>query len=238
MAFFCYFCSIIIDKTMNRKIFLAFLLAAVLCACRQGKTSRQAEAAALDTLPTLIMQIQKSSRLYTAEYHIHKIVTHEDVLHLKGTFLQQAFKVKLPLGDRKIAIPMDATLKAYIDFSDFSERNIERDGDRINIILPDPKVVLTSSKVDQANIKEYVSLARAYFSDAEMADYEQQGRASILQNILKTDIIDMARENAARILVPMLVQTGFKEENITVTFRKQYDERDLSILIDKTSIEH
>ncbi len=89
-----------------------------------------------DTLPNLVMQIQKTSRLYTTEYHIHKIVTHDDVVRLKGNLLQKDFDIRLPLGERKIAIPMDATLKAYIDFSDFSEANIERDGDRITILLP------------------------------------------------------------------------------------------------------
>lgn len=223
---------------MMRTLILALTAATMLGACRRGSNGPTAQAAAIDTLPMMVMQIQKTSRLYTTEYHIHKIVTHEDVLHLKGTFLQQAFKIKLPLGDRKIAIPMDATLKAYVDFADFSEHQIERHGERITIILPDPKVELTSSKIDQEHVREYVSLTRAYFSDAEMADYEQQGRAAIMQSILQTNIIENARENAARILVPMLSDMGFDEQHITITFRKQFGERDLGLLIDKSTIEN
>ncbi|MDE7085341.1 MAG: DUF4230 domain-containing protein [Prevotella sp.] len=166
------------------------------------------------------MQIKKTSRLYTTEYHIHKIITHDDVVRLKGNLLQQEFNIALPLGERKIAIPMDATLKAYIDFSDFSEKNIERDGDHITILLPDPKVTLTSTKIDQKEIKEYVGLARSRFTDKELSSYEQQGRQAILDNIPNMDILPTAQANAARVLVPMLTQMGYQEQHITIAFRK------------------
>ena len=176
----------------------------------------------VDSLPMLILQVKKCARLYTTEVHVHKIVTHDDVIRLKGTLLKKDFNLTVPLGDRKIAIPIDATLKAYIDFSEFSEKNVERHGERITIVLPDPKVEMTSSKVDQKHIRQYVALARAEFSDAEMASYEQQGRQSIIESIPSLGITERARENAARVLVPMLVEMGMKEENITIAFRKEF----------------
>ena len=184
-----------------------------------------------DTIPHLVMQIQKCSRLYTTEVKVHKIVTHDDVVRLKGNIMRQDFNIALPLGERKIAIPMDATLKAYIDFSDFSEKNIERNGEKITILLPDPKVTMTSSKINQKAVKEYVGLVRPHFTDKEMTNYEQQGRQAILNNIPNMDLIETAQENAARVLVPMIAQLGYKEENITIAFRK-----DLSIknLIDSS----
>ena len=99
-------------------LFLAIIGMASSCSSEQ---TENAEPVVTDTLPSLIMQIQKTSRLYTTEYHIHKIVTHDDVVRLKGNFLSKDFDIPLPLGERKVAIPMDATLKAYIDFSDFSD---------------------------------------------------------------------------------------------------------------------
>ncbi len=201
-------------------LFLTILTAMVLsCSCN-GEQTEEPVPVATDTLPSLVYQIQKTSRLYTTEYHIHKIITHDDVVRLKGNLMQQEFNIALPLGDRKIAIPMDATLKAYIDFSDFSENNIERNGDHITILLPDPKVTLTSSKINQKDIKEYVGLTRSHFTDKELSSYEQQGRKAILNNISKMDIIPTAQANAARVLVPMMTQMGYKEENITIAFRK------------------
>ena len=162
-----------------------------------------------DTVPMLILQVQKCSKLYTAEYRVHKIVTHDDALRLKGQLMSKQFNLKVPLADRKIAIPMDAKIKAYIDFSEFSEQNIERFGNQITIILPDPQVVMTSSKIDQKNVKQYVGLTRAHFSDEELANYQQQGREAILQSIPDMGIEETARANAAKVLVPMLTQLGY-----------------------------
>ena len=178
---------------------------------------------ATDTIPLLVMQIQKCARLYTTEYHIHKIVTHDDILKLKGNLLSKNIDVALPLGERKIAIPMDATLKAYIDFSDFSERNIERHGDKITFVLPDPQVVLTSSKINQHEIREYVGLVRSQFTDKELSSYEQQGRQAILNSVPRLGIKQQAQANAARVLVPMLTEMGYREENVTIAFRRNLD---------------
>jgi hypothetical protein len=190
------------------------------CKSENGDTT---QVIVTDTVPSLVIQIQKCARLYTTEYHIHKIVTHNDILKLKGNILRKDIDIKLPLGERKIAFPMDATLKAYIDFSDFSEGNIERSGEKITILLPDPKVVMTSSKINRNEVKEYVGLTRSYFTDKELSSYEQQGRQAILNSVSQLGIKQTAQENAARVLVPMLREMGYKEENITIAFRKSLD---------------
>ena len=193
----------------------------ILLSCGQKKNTEQPpEPDTIDTIPQMVMQIQQCSRLYTTEVKVHKIVTHDDVVRLKGKLMSKQFNIPLPLGDRKIAIPMDATLKAYIDFSEFDERSIERDGEKITILLPDPQVVLTSSKINQKDIKEYVGLVRSHFSDSELSNYEQQGRQSIINSIPDMHIVETAQANAARVLVPMIVQMGYREENITIAFRK------------------
>ena len=190
------------------------------CSRQEQQPTGQLQPAAADTLPLLVTQIQKCSKLYTTEVKVHKIVTHDDVVRLKGNVLNQEFDIPLPLGERKIAIPMDATLKAYIDFSEFSEKNIERSGRQIVVVLPDPKVTLTSTKINQKEVKEYVGLTRAQFTDKELTSYEQQGRQAILNSIPQLGIVEQAQENAARVLVPMIAQMGYREEDITIAFRK------------------
>ena len=217
---------------MRRLIHFLPLLLIALCACKGEQAGERGAYQATDTLPMLVTQVQKCSRLYTAEMKVHKIVTHDDVIRLKGSVLQNDFNFKVPIGERKIAIPMDATLKAYIDFGQFSEKNIERHGDKITVLLPEPKVVMTSSKINQKEIREYVALARAHFSDAEMANYEQQGRAAIIESIPQLGIFELARENAARILVPMLTELGYQEENITIAYRHSFGVGDLKKLLE------
>ena len=208
---------------MKRIIILIMTLTSLLMTGCKSENEKLTQDIVTDTVPSLVIQIQKCARLYTTEYHIHKIVTHNDILKLKGNILRKDIDIKLPLGERKIAFPMDATLKAYIDFSEFSESNIERNGGKITILLPDPKVVMTSSKINRNEVKEYVGLTRSYFTDKELASYEQQGRQSILNSVSQLGIKQTAQENAARVLVPMLTEMGYKEENVTIAFRKSLD---------------
>lgn len=222
---------------MARYISIITFILCCCCACNQHHETKGDTASSDNAFHSFVMQVQKCSRIYTTEVKIHKIVTHDDVIRLKGTILAQDFNIKMPLGDRKIAIPMDATLKAFIDMSDFSEKNVERDGQKIIITLPDPQVTLTSSKIDQKGIKEYVGLVRSHFTDAEMADYEQQGRAAIIASIPQLGIISTAQENAARVLVPLITQMGYQEQDIVIQFRKEYGIQDIKSLVNM-DIEH
>lgn len=214
-------------------LFSIFMLC---CSCSRYKTEQ--ETVTIDTIPMMVMQIQKCSKLYTAEYKVHKIITHDDKMKLNGSFMKKDFSINLPLGSRKIAIPMDATLKAYIDFADFNEDNVKRQGDKIEIILPDPHVTLTSTRINHDEIKQYVALTRSRFSDEELSSYERQGREAIIKDIPSMGMMDMARESAARTLIPMIEQMGFEESNITISFRKHYTLNDIKSLLDKTTIEH
>lgn len=214
-------------------LFSIFMLC---CSCSRHKTEQ--ETVTIDTIPMMVMQIQKCSKLYTAEYKVHKIITHDDKMKLNGSFMKKDFSINLPLGSRKIAIPMDATLKAYIDFADFNEDNVKRQGDKIEIILPDPHVTLTSTRINHDEIKQYVALTRSRFSDEELSSYERQGREAIIKDIPSMGMMDMARESAARTLIPMIEQMGFEESNITISFRKHYTLNDIKSLLDKTTIEN
>ena len=213
----------------------------VFSACSQKQPTEE-KANVIDTIPVMVMQIQKCSRLYTAEAHVHKIITHDDQLNLKGSFMKKDFNIHIPGSNRKVAIPMDATIKAYVDFEGFSQKNVSRKGDKIEIILPDPKLVLTSSKIDHKAVKQYVSLTRSNFTDAELTQLEQQGRLSIINDIPNIDLMEQAQLSAANTLIPMLKDMGFKEENITISFRKKFSLQDLKGFIsnglsDKTTVE-
>ena len=208
---------------MRKGLFICILSSILLIACSKSQGDQQAEMT-IDTIPQLVTQIQKTSKLYTSEYRVHKIITHDDELQLKGSFMKQDFEITLPAGKRKVAIPIDATLKAYIDFANFSEKNIRREGRKITIILPDPVIEVTSTKINHQDIKQYVALTRENFSDEELADYEQQGRASIVNSIPKADLTENARASATHVIIPIIMQMGFKDKDITVEFSKDYDQ--------------
>ena len=216
---------------MKRIIPIIVLLAITLGACKNKNTDADATNKALDTIPMLVTQVQECSRLYTTEYHIHKIITHDDEMKVSGSFMKKDFSVNLPLGERRIAIPMTATIKAYIDLSSFDAKNIQRSGKQLIITLPDPKIVLTSTKIDQ-EVKKYVALTRQNFTDAELTNYEEQGRKQILNAIPQMGIIEEARKSAARQLVPIFTQLGYKDADVTISFRKKFTINDIRNFIE------
>ncbi len=221
-------------KTLGWICFLVFL---AMTSCDKNRTDSDNQMV-IDTIPMMITRIQQCSKLYTAEYQVHKIITHDDKKQITGTFLNKDFSIDIPAGKRKVAIPIDATLKAYIDFASFGEENVKKKGDKIEIILPDPKVTLTASKVDHEGIRQYVALIRSNFSDEELTRYERQGRESIIKDIPNMGIIETARESAARTLIPIICQLGYSEEDVKITFRKEFTLSDLGTLLDKTTVEH
>lgn len=200
------------------------VLVFIATACGGSKKGEAAEAKAIDSIPLLVTQIQRCSRLYTTEYRIHKLVTCESNRQISGFGFSFGLDV---FGDRKIIIPIDATLKGYIDMSQIRAQHIDRQGDRISITLPDPEVMMTSTRIDHENIKEFVTGFRDDFTDSEMSSFEKQGRKAIIAEIPELGVERTARENAVRILVPLISQMGFSEQNITINFRRDYTPHDL-----------
>jgi hypothetical protein len=222
-------------KNIACLLLLTLLFAATFNGCRKGDTTDKASQT--DTIPMLVMQIKKCSRLYTTEYRVHKIVTYNDVKEFSGEFFSKKFSITFPYTDRKVAIPMNVTLKGYIDFSNFSEENVQREGDKITIILPDPRIELTSSKIDQKGITEYVSLVRSHFTDSELSALEQQGREAVIKRIPEMGILETARLSAAHQLVPIITQLGYKEQDVTISFSRDFDRRDIRSILDLNNIE-
>lgn len=200
---------------MYSRLFIIAFITFILTSCGNstGKDDN-----VVDTIPMMVQQIKECSKLYTAEYHVHKIVTHSDTIKLKGKLMGNDVDMPLPGGKRKIAIPINATLKAYIDFSKVTEEDIHKDGSKIEIVLPQPEVILTASSIDHDAIKQQVSLLRSDFSDEELATYEQKGRQAILNDISHLGIQTTAQRSAAKLLIPIISQLGFKEEDVTITF--------------------
>ena len=222
------------SATLMRKIILLTALLAVACS-KHGDTTPAAEP--IDTIPLMVLKVRQCSRLYTTEYRIRKIITHNDKAKVSGKLLQKDFSLDLPLGERRIAIPVSATLKAYIDFDGFSEANIRREGSKLSITLPDPRIALTATKIDHDGVKQYVALTRRNFTDEELTAYERQGRSQILTALPRTGIMEQARRSAARQLLPIFTAMGYREEDITISFRKQFTGADLSSLLDATTTE-
>ena len=212
---------------MKRKshILLLFLALTLAMGCREStKEAVNDLEQKTDTLSLLANRIQQCSRLYTTEYRVHKIVASKSNRTVEGL----GFSLSLDIfGDRKVIIPMEATLKGYVDLGHLSPDNIDIDGEHITVTLPDPQVMMTATRIDQEGIKTYVTGFRHEFSDSELTALEAQGRQAIIADIPRLGIERAARASAARLLIPLISQLGFEPENIVITFRSDYKPKDL-----------
>lgn len=222
-----------IMKNLLRTHIIA-LLAIIVTSC---SSAPQETPTPVDKEQDLVMAVTKSSKLYTVQYNVRKIVTFNDITTIKGSLFFEKFDFTLP-GDRKVAIPVDATIKGYIDLSQFSKQNININGDEVNITLPDPQIMLSSSKIDHAAEKEYTSWYRTNFSEEEKEKYIKQGVASIMAGMKETDIIERSRINAFNALQPIFIAAGFLPQNIHINFRDEieknaHDEKTIFNMLNK-----
>ncbi len=216
-----------------RALFFSFSLSLpmlLLCSCHEKKEKDASLAATAsirtDTTALLVMQVRDCARLYTTEFVVRKIVTFSDSPTMRGQIL--GFDVDMPtrLGDRKIAIPIDVTLKAYIDFADFGPQNVERTDSSIVVTLPDPHVVSTASKIDNKGTRQFIDGLRSRFSDSEVTALARQGEDSIWAHASQLGIEAQAQRSASSQLLPMLLRMGYKEQNVTIRFRKHFTDQD------------
>lgn len=200
---------------------IAFVLAALLLLrCDGSNKEEQKEDVPFDTIPNMVRQIQSCSRLNTAEVKVHKIVTHDDEMRLNGKILGKEVSIGIPVGKRKVAIPLYATLKSSIDLTQVTKDDIVRHNNKIEVFLPSPETVITETHIDHEGIRQYIALTRSRFSDQELQNYERQGRDAIEKDIPNLGIEQMAKESAARQLIPIIQAMGYEEKDITITFRK------------------
>ena len=204
------------------------LLLLVGCGKQGAKTKHKATT---DTVAVLATHISACSKLYTSQYDLRKIMVYTDTATINGNFLSQHIIVNVPFSDRRIAIPITATAKAYIDLGKLKKDDVVKRGDKIEIVLPDPEIVLTSTTIDHAGVKQKVGLLRHNFSDNEITKIQQTGRTELIKSLSQTNILEDAKANAARVIIPLAAQCGYKEENVTVTFRRNFGASDVPMLI-------
>ena len=216
------------ERTYIKFVVFLCLSLYVLVSCtkkQQESVVAANEKPAVDTVAVLCSNISECARLATAEYRIHKIVTFDDKIVVRGKMFSRPFSKALPVGDRKIAIPLDVTLRGYVDFSDFNKSNIKRKNGKIIITLPDPKIMVGDSKIDHRNVKKLVDPLRSNFKQEEIENYSRQGMDSIARAIPQLGIVEAARENAAMVLVPIVKAMGYADNDITIQFRPTVNDR-------------
>lgn len=227
----------IVHPIISTALLLISLLASVAlgsgCSRSEKATAADSLSEKVDSTHLLVMTVRGCSRLYLTEMHIRKLVTFTDEPSVKGTVLGMPVDVPTRWGKRRIAIPLDVTLKAYVDMAAFDSTLVERTDSTLTITLPDIRITATASKVDNAGIRQYVDFARTYYTDAEITQLAQQGEQSILSHLSQYGLEQEAQRSAARQLLPLLQGLGYKDGNVNVRFRKSYSDGELLRMVQR-----
>lgn len=170
---------------------ISLWLAILVCSCGGKNLPSPAE-----TVATL----QELQELATVEYTITKVVKANDN------------KTWYKFGDRKILLTSEATVKAGIDFSALTEKNIAVDGKKISILLPPAKIL--SVNLPPENIKvafQDVDMFRSQFSSGERDGLLVQAEQQIRNSGNELGILQQAKTNTQLFLSNFLMQLGFEE---------------------------
>ena len=150
-----------------------------------------------------VFAIREMSELATVEYLVTKIIRASDD------------KTWYKIGERKILMSCEASIKAGIDLSGIREENIRIDGKSISLVLP--RAHLVSINIKPENIKveyEETGLFRSDFSAAERDQLMAQGEAQISKSVDSLGVLQTAETNASLFVSNYLKKLGYERINI------------------------
>ena len=164
-------------------------------ACSPVKAPKQQE----------VLALREMNELVTVEYVVNKIIKASDD------------KTWYKVGDRKILMTCEATLKAGIDFSKIDENNIVIDGKNITLTLPPASLFSISIKPEDIKVAyEEVGAFRTGFSSAERDQLAAQAQEQIKSSADSLGVLHTAEANASLFVSNLLRNMGY--EKVIVSF--------------------
>lgn len=187
---------------MRLQLLFPILLLSLLAGCSDGPEIRERE----------IYEVKNIGMLSTSEYTVGKIVKLSDD------------KEWYKWGDRKILMSCKARIKAGVDLSAISEKDIKASGKRIELTIPAPQIV--SFEMDPDLIRtELVDINgfREDFNQEEKNTIMQLGEAAIRRDLKELNILNDAGKNAKAFLTDFYKELGFEEVIIHDTDKSKRD---------------
>lgn len=155
--------------------------------------------------PQDIMALKEMNELVSVEYVVNKIIKASDD------------KTWYKVGDRKILMTCQATLKAGIDFSKLDANKTVINGKSINLTLPHATLFSLSIRPEDITVAyQDVSMFRSGFSVQEKDQLASQAEAQIKASVDSLGILQTAETNASLFVSNFLRQLGY--EKISIQF--------------------
>ena len=188
-----------------RRLLPIVLLALIACQSRVSEKQLRNEISAIPML-------------YTVEAEVQVLV--------EGHGKNGANEWKAYFGKRDIIMPVKAHVKVGIDLSKI--QNMEVEGDRVYVTLPDPTIELESTEILWDEVVSDVTGMRDNFSAKEKEFLTKQGKMKIMGELPQMDLVEPAQEHAEQVLGNLISALGY-----TPVFRAKpvYEEFDFVRLI-------
>ena len=182
---------------MFRKlIFMSAVFIAV--ACGNKKIPREQE----------ILALKEMNELVTVEYVVSKIIRANDD--------QTWYKI----GDRKILMTCEATLKAGIDFSKITADNITLNDKEIKLILPKARLFSLNIKPEDIKVAyQEIGAFRSEFTSQERNMLAAQAQEQIQASVDSLGILHTAEANASLFVSNFLRNLGY--EKVSIAFSNE-----------------
>ena len=145
-----------------------------------------------------VFALREMNELATVEYIVTRIIRASDD--------QTWYKI----GDRKILMSCEASVKAGIDMSAIREENISIEGKSISLVLPRAHLVSINIKPEDIKVEyEETGIFRDNFSSAERDQLMAQGEAQIRRSVDSLGVLQTAETNASIFVSNYLKQLGY-----------------------------
>ncbi len=186
-----------------KKFLLLLLLLPLVLSCSNSNTKQPK----IETIGDAIVRISEQPRIYSSELSCHKDVSGE-------TIDKMIFGVTKPFSKNNFHFKVYGFYKAYIDFSDFSDKNIKEKDSLIYVQLPMPRIELISAEVDHTHEQFNKELFASDIPDKQYQDLVNSSVESMWSTLAKDKILDQAileaQQSAQKLLIDMFRQMGYK----------------------------
>lgn len=154
------------------------------------------------TSPVVVEGIRELNQLATVRWTESVLITRES----GGTGFEQIFS-----GERVLLVAV-GEVEAGVNLADMSEDDVQVDGDRVTIRLPEPEILSTSLDEDETSVYDRDFGPLNLRPDDELVE-EARGEAEdeIERAAQENDILDYARRNAEDSIRAFVTTLGFEE---------------------------
>lgn len=159
-------------------------------------------------------QIQELNELATAEAYTKVVIQRED-----NTIFGQSIGLNLPGTKRQLLVVIPGSVKAGVDLSDLTEKDVVIDDEKKTAKLTlSPAEFLGGAEVDfdKVEIYSYEGLFREQANIEEAYELAEEAKQLILEETAGQGVLSMAEQNAAKTLKELFSFAGY---DVTIEFK-------------------